>query len=68
MTNKKKKPTVQIQLSGPEGNAYVILGRASSALLDAGYTVEEKDQYIEEATADDYDHLLKTTKKWVNLV
>lgn len=66
MKNEKNKPTVQ--LSGEDGNAYAILGATSKALQRAGYTQEERDQYYNEATADDYDHLLQTTMKWVNVV
>ncbi len=64
MTN-KKKPTVK--LIGEDGNAFLILGRVTSALKRAGYTEEEREQYYTEATSKDYDHLLAVTAEWVNV-
>ena len=31
-----EKPTVKIDLSGPDANVYVIIGRVSQALINAG--------------------------------
>lgn len=58
---------VEIDLSGPDGNALMILGRAMNALRDAGATSEQVAAYRDEATAGDYDNLLKVTYDWVNL-
>lgn len=60
------KPTVK--LSGEDGNAFYILGKVNKALQQAGYTKEQRDEYDKEATSGDYDHLLQTTMKWVNVV
>lgn len=66
--NKKKKlvkPTVT--LSGTDGNAYAIMGKVGRELRRAGYTKEQENQYIEEATAGDYNNLIQVTMKWVNV-
>lgn len=64
--NKKLvKPTVT--LSGTDGNAYAIMGKVGRELRRAGYTEEQENQYIEEATAGDYDNLIQVTMKWVNV-
>jgi len=61
----KKKPTVK--LIGKDGNAYAIMARVEKALKRAGYSSDETDQYLEEATSGSYDHLLSVTMKWVNV-
>ena len=64
--NKKLvKPTVT--LSGTDGNAYAIMGKVGRELRRAGYTEEQRNQYIEEATAGDYNNLIQVTMKWVNV-
>lgn len=64
-TTEQQKPTVR--LSGRNGNAYAILGRVRTALLDAGYSKADIDLYIAEATSGDYAHLLQVTMKWVEV-
>ena len=58
----KTKPTVQ--LSDNDGNAMSIIGRASRALRQAGYSKEEIDQYRKEAMSGDYDNMIQVTMKW----
>lgn len=60
----KKKPTVK--LVGEDGNAFSILARVRRALLDAGMP-EEAKAFMKEATSGNYDHLLATTCKYVNV-
>ena len=62
-----KYPEVQVQLSGNDGNAYAILGAVTNALKKAGVEKAERDAFYTEATADDYDHLLRTAMKWVSV-
>ena len=61
----KKKPTVK--LVGTDGNAFAILGKVTGALRRAGHTPEEVKQFQDEATAGDYDHVLQTCMKWVDV-
>jgi hypothetical protein len=58
---------VQVRLSGEDGNAYSILGRTTAALRAAGVPQEEIDTFFAEATSGDYDHLLQTTMRWVDV-
>lgn len=58
---------VEIDLSGPDGNALMILGRAMNALRDAGATSEQVAAYRDEATSGDYNNLISVTHNWVHL-
>ena len=60
-----EKPTVR--LIGEDGNAFLILGRVSKALKQAGL-VKEAEEFMKEATAGDYAHLLATVGQYVNIV
>ena len=61
-----KYPEVEVQLAGEDGNAFAILGRVSKALRRGGVSREDITTYQAEATAGDYDHLLRTTMRWVS--
>lgn len=58
MTTQIKKPVLVLG----DGNAFAILGAAQSAMRKAGRT-SEWDSILAEATAGDYDHLLRTMMK-----
>lgn len=62
-----KYPDVTVPLSGQDGNAFAILGRTQRALRNAGVDEAEIDAYFTEATNGDYDHLLQTTMRWVDV-
>ena len=51
-------------LEGEDGNAFASLGRVSKALKRAGL-VDLVDEFIEEATSGDYNHLLETVLDYV---
>ena len=53
----------KLKLIGEDGNAFSILGRAKRALVEAGRE-DEVQEYMEEATSGDYDHLLQVTMRW----
>lgn len=61
-----RHPDVEVQLSGEDGNAFFIMGKVTRALRRAGYG-DEIDEFIAEATSGDYDHLLQTAMKWVEV-
>ena len=63
-----KYPEVEVELTGEDGNAFNIMGKVCKALRDYGCPSGEIEQYLSEAMAGDYDHLLQTTMKWVNVV
>jgi hypothetical protein len=59
------KPT--LQLSGKDGNAFFILGRAVRVLKQAKYPQEDIDKFLTEAKSGNYDHLLQTCFKWFDV-
>ncbi len=62
-----KYPNIEVQLTGEDGNAFSVLGSVSKALRQADVSEEEIKEFMDEATAGDYDHLLGTAMKWVDV-
>lgn len=62
-----KYPHIEVQLVGQDGNAYMILGLTKKAMKKGGCTQEQIDEYMKEAMSGDYDHLLQTTMKYVEV-
>ena len=62
-----KYPLVNVELTGEDGNAFFIIGRVSRALRRAGVSDDDINEFTEEATNGNYDHLLQTVMKWVNV-
>jgi len=62
-----KYPDVEVQLTGIDGNAFMILGTVMRALRKAGVDGETRAQFEREATAGDYNHLLRTCMAWVTV-
>lgn len=60
------KTNVTVNLIGKDGNAFVILGTVVKALKKAGYEKEAKE-YQKEAMSGDYNDLLATTMKYVEV-
>lgn len=61
-----KYPDVEVTLVGEDGNAFSILGAVSKALKRAGHG-DVVDEFWAEATSGDYDHLLATCMRWVEV-
>ena len=59
------KPTVQ--LTGEDGNAFVIMGNCQKAARRAGWSQEKIDEVLKEMRAGDYDHLLQTAIKYFDV-
>lgn len=57
---------VKVSLIGKSGNAFSILGTVRLALRQAGYD-KEADAFYLEATSGDYDNLLRTAMKYVEV-
>ena len=55
-------------LKGPEGNAFVLLGRAKRALRAAGQSDEQQNWFYTQATSGDYQNLLETIMEWFIVV
>ena len=65
MIGPKTKPTVK--LIGHDGNAFSIMGRVKQALKRAGADKEYIDEYLSEATSEDYDNLLVVSMGYVDV-
>lgn len=66
METKNEEKRVTVKLIGEDGNAFNILGRVSRALKKAGLEQEAQD-FLDEAMTGDYNHLLATVLKYVNV-
>ena len=62
-----KYPDIEVELSGQDGNAFMIIGRVQRALRNAGVDKEEITRYVNEATSGDYDNVIQTTARWVEI-
>jgi hypothetical protein len=62
-----KFPNVTVRLVGENGNAFAILGRVMGAMKAAGVSDEDRQAFEAEATAEDYDQLLRVVMEWVDV-
>jgi hypothetical protein len=62
-----KHPDVTVELTGGDGNAFFIIAKVRQALQRAKVPAEEVKQFVDEATSGDYDHVLQTCMKWVEV-
>jgi hypothetical protein len=62
-----KHPSVHVQLTGQNGNAYNLAGLVIKALREARVPQKEIDAFWEEASSRDYDKLLQTCMAWVDV-
>lgn len=62
-----KHPEITVDLSGGDGNAMVLLGRVRRAMRKAGVHDIEIEEFTEEAMSGDYDHLIHTIMRTVNV-
>jgi hypothetical protein len=61
-----KLPDVTVQLTGEDGNAFAVMGAVTRAMKRAGHG-DQVDTFRAEAMSGDYDHLLQTCMRWVNV-
>jgi hypothetical protein len=52
-----------IDLTGPDGNAFALMGYAKKAARALDYTEVEQKELIDDMTNGDYDHLKKVFRK-----
>jgi hypothetical protein len=57
-------PKPVVTLVGGDANAFSILGRVQTALKRAGWTDDQVDQFLGEATSGDYHRLVGTCLKY----
>lgn len=60
-------PNITVQLSGQDGNAFMMIGRVKRELRAGGVSPQEQDKFMAEAMAGDYDHVLQTIMRWVDV-
>jgi hypothetical protein len=61
-----KLPDVKVQLTGTDGNAFALIGTVSRAMKRAGHG-DKVEEFRTEAMSGDYDHLLQTCMRWVDV-
>ena len=57
---------IRVQLTGGDGNAFAVLARVREALRRGGRR-DLVDQFTQEATSGDYDRLLATCQRYVEV-
>jgi hypothetical protein len=62
-----KHPEISVQLSGEDGNRFVIASRVRMALKRAGVPEDEREEFWADALSGDYHHLLATAMAWVDV-
>lgn len=62
-----KHPDITVTLTGQDGNAFAVLGRCREAARNAGLSEDEIANFMDEAMAGDYDHLLQTAMRWFEI-
>lgn len=67
MLDSVKYPEIEVQLTGQDGNAFMVLALVQKALRRGGVSAEEISQFHDEATSGDYNHLLRTAMSWVSV-
>jgi hypothetical protein len=65
--SKPRFPGIAVRLVNEDGNAYAILGRTISAMREANVPQKEIAKFMREATRGDYDNLLVTVTRWVDV-
>lgn len=67
MKGKKSITGITLEMTGKDGNAFAIIGRARMALRENGRTDLIK-QFTDECTSGDYNNLLQTCVKYFDCV
>ena len=60
--------TVNLELVGVNGNAFMIMGVFQRQARKEGWTQEEIDSVLEEAKSSDYNHLLATISNHCEII
>jgi hypothetical protein len=60
-----KYPDIDVQLSGEDGNAFLIIGSVAKALRRANVEDTEINAFREEAMSGNYDNVLRAAMRWV---
>ena len=60
--NKQQRPII-IDLTGPQGNAYFLLGQANTWMKQIGYDETKRNEVLEDMQSSDYEHLIEVFDK-----
>tara|TARA_Y100000389_G_scaffold12919_1_gene11566 strand:+ start:590 stop:823 length:234 start_codon:yes stop_codon:yes gene_type:complete len=64
--SKSEKPNsgkIEIDLTGPDGNAYVLMAYARKLSEALGYSKDKAEEVVEHMTEGDYEHFLNVFEK-----
>jgi hypothetical protein len=62
-----KYPDITVRLSGQDGNPAFIIGRVMRILRRGGVPEAKISEFVAEAKSGDYDHVLQTVMRWVDV-
>lgn len=62
-----KYPELTVDLIGQDGNAFMMISRVSGVLRRGKVPADEIKRFQDEATSGDYDNVISTILKWVNV-
>jgi len=65
--NDCKYPDITVELTGEDGNAFAIIGRATNRMRRAKCTQEQISEFQAEATQGNYDHVIQTCMEYFNV-
>lgn len=60
-------PQIKVKLTGLNGNAFGLLGAVTKAMKKNGIAPESIKAFTDEAMEGNYDHLLRTCMRWVDV-
>lgn len=67
--NDVRYPDITVQLSGKDGNIFMLMGICTAALRRAGISKDEIDQLRSEVMdSEDYGAALRVLMSWVNVI
>lgn len=61
-----KFPHVEVELSGQDGNAMLIISRTTRAMERAGIDQKDIEAFVDEAMSGNYDNVLQTVMRTVS--
>ena len=61
-------PHINVKLVGEDGNAFFVIGSVRKALRRGGVDEKEVEAFTEEAMSGDYDNVLSTAMRWVEVL
>lgn len=62
-----KYPNIEVKLTGTDGNAFAIIGKVKAALRKNAVPREEQEAFMKEAMSGDYNNVLQTAMRWVEV-